>query len=150
MKNILKLMLLFVLVLPFQACSNDDDEVARPTLEVTPNNIAGIWELHEWSGTEGKAPVVYVEFIRKDRKFVIYQNYDSMYTRVITGTYELEEDYYKGMILKGKYDYGTGKWNNDYIVKALYEDTMVLVVDGDGAETLTYVRVSDLPASMTY
>ena len=150
MKNILKLMLLFVLVLPFQACSNDDDEVARPTLEVTPNNIAGIWELHEWSGTEGKAPVVYVEFIRKDRKFVIYQKYDSMYTRVITGTYELEEDYYKGMILKGKYDYGTGKWNKDYIVKYLYEDTMVIVVDGDGTETLTYVRVSDLPASMTY
>ena len=42
----------------FVACS-DDDEFTPPTLEVTPNNIAGIWELHEWSGTEGKAPVVY-------------------------------------------------------------------------------------------
>lgn len=146
MKNIFKLMLLLLLVLPFQACS-DDDETVRPTLEVTPNNIAGIWELHEWSGSS-EAPVVYVEFIRKDRKFKIYQKFDSMYPRVITGTYTLEEDYYKGTVITGKYDNGTGKWNNDYIVQALYEDAMILVVDGGDAETHTYVRVQELPAEI--
>lgn len=149
MKNIFKLMLLMLLVLPFNACSDDNDDVARPTLDVTPNNIAGIWKLHEWSGSDVNLPVVYIEFIRKDRQFKIYQKYDSMYPRVITGTYELNEDYYKGVVLTGKYDYGMGKWNNDYIVKALYEDTMILVVDGNDAEVQTYVRVSDLPASMT-
>lgn len=148
MKNIFKLMLLLMLALPFQACSNDDDETAPTTLEVTPNNIAGIWELHEWSGSEGKAPVVYLEFIRKDRKMKIYSKYDSMYTRVITGTYNLEKDYYKGTVITGKYDNGTGHWNNDYVVKALYKDVMILAVDGDDAETHTYVRVSQLPASI--
>ncbi len=147
MKNIFKLMLLFLLVLPFQACS-DDDEFTPPTLKVTPNNIAGIWELHEWSASDSDVPMVYVEFIRKDRKFKIYQKFDSMYTRVITGTYTLEEDDYKGIIIKGKYDNGTGKWNNDYIVEALYEGSMILVVDNDEPETHTYVRVEQLPAEI--
>lgn len=147
MKNIFRLMLLFLLVMPFQACS-DDDEFTPATLEITPNNIAGIWKLYDWSGSGDSAPLVYVEFIRKDRKFKIYQKYDSMYTRVITGTYELEENYYKGFVISGKYDYGTGKWNNDYIVEALYEDRMILLVDGDDAETHVYSRVEELPAEI--
>lgn len=148
MKNIFKLMLLLLLAIPFQACS-DDDEAVVPTLEVTPNNISGIWELHEWSGSDSEAPVVYIEFIRKDRKFKIYQKFDSMYPRVITGTYTIEKDDYKVVTLSGKYDNGTGNWNNDYIVKALYEDALILVTNGDESETHTYVRVQELPADIT-
>ena len=107
MKNIFKLMLLFLLALPFQACSDDDEAYVSP-LEVTPNNLSGIWELHEWSGSDSEAPVVYIEFIRKDRKFKIYQKFDSMYPRVITGTYTIEKDDYKVVTLSGKYDNGTG------------------------------------------
>ena len=155
MKNVFKLMLLFFLVLPFQACDNTDDEFTfpehnfnAPMLDVTPNNIAGIWELHSWSGSDSQVPLVYVEFIRKDRKFKIYQKFDSMYTRVITGTYTLEEDYYKGTIIKGKYDNGSGKWNCDYIVDALYQDGLVLSVDSEEPEIHTYVRVEQLPAEI--
>ncbi len=149
MKNIFKLMMLLLLVMPFQACS-DDDETKVTTLDVTPNNIAGIWKLHAWSGTATEQPMVYIEFIRKDRKFRIYQTYNSMLPEVKTGTYTIEEDYYKGDILKGKYDNGMGEWNNVYIVKALYESALELVVDSkEFEETQTFVRVSELPVEIT-
>lgn len=157
MKNIFKLMMLALLVIPFQGCS-DDDEASMPIvmgqgadfsipMEVTPNNLAGIWKLQSWSGSNQHTPVVYLELIRRDRKYYIYENYSSMYPRLITGTYSLESDYYKGTILKGKYDHASGNWNNDYIV-ALYANSMILTVDGDAGEVQVFVRVNEVPAEI--
>lgn len=146
MKNIFKLMILFLLVLPFQACS-DDEEAVVTTLDVTPNNVSGIWKLSEWSGGNGQVPNLYIEFVRRDKTFKIYEDVGSMYYEVKTGTFEIEEDIYKGSLIKGKYDYGTGKWNNDYIVQSLTETVMVLVADGDG-EVQTFVRVDEIPAEV--
>ena len=149
MKNFFKLMLLLLLVLPFQACS-DDDGPSVTKLEVTSNNLAGIWKLHSWSGVAGEQPVVYIEFIRKHNKFRIYQTYNSMLPEVKTGTFEIDSsDYYKGDVLKGKYDNGMGEWNNTYIVTALYETTLELKADTkEFSEVQTYVRVSELPTDI--
>lgn len=148
MKNFFKLMLLSLLLLPLQGCSNDDEAMIPTVLpvEVTPNNISGIWKLKSWSGSS-QTPVVYLELIRRDRKFKIYQHYDSMYPRLITGTFTLESDYYKGTIISGKYDYDSGFWNNDYIV-TLYSNSMVLTVDGNSSEVQVYTRVSEIPAEI--
>ncbi len=148
MKNFFKLMLLLLLVAPFQACS-DDDEPPVTALEVTPNNLAGIWKLHSWSGAAGEQPTVYIEFIRKDRKFRIYQTYNSMLPELKTGKYTIENDYYKGDILNGKYDNGMGEWNNAYIVTALYEEILELKADTEEFdEVQTFVRVSELPSEI--
>lgn len=150
MKSILKFLLLSLLVLPFQACS-DDDNVGLPgdlkPMEVTPNNISGTWKLQSWSGSEEYVPVVYVELIRKDRKFNMYQCINSMYPEFITGVYSLENDYYKGDILKGKYDYDSGSWNNDYVV-TLYKNRMVWVTDNGSGEVQEFVRVNEVPADI--
>ena len=49
MKNIFKLTALAVFLCCLVSC--DDDEPIIPTLEVTPANLNGTWELSEWNGT---------------------------------------------------------------------------------------------------
>lgn len=151
MKNFFKLMLLALLVLPFQACSNDDEASVSVVfvpgvgleipMEITPNNIAGVWELKSWSNS-AEPPVVYLEFIRKDRKYRMYQHFESMYPRLITGTYKIDEN-----TLTGKYDYINEYWSNEYTIE-LYQNTMVLTVKDDAADRQIYVRVSEVPAEI--
>ena len=102
MNTFLKTMAMLLLVLGFVACSSDDEFKPQP-LDVTPNNISGIWTLSEVNGE--KLPdnlFFYIEFVRRDRKFTSYLNLDSMYPRRITGTFSIEEDKYKGALLSGK------------------------------------------------
>lgn len=148
MKSILKIAAMFMLVFSFSACSEESEFVPQ-SLDVTPNNIAGIWKLEEVAGKEiPEGTFCYIGYVRRDRKFTIYQKFDSMYPRCITGTYSIEKDPHKGYVLSGKYDFGMGDWNNSYIVKALYETTMTLVVDAENGETSKYVRCNEVPADI--
>ena len=117
MKNLFKNIAIFFVVFSFAACSNDDVDFAPKSLEVTPHNISGYWKLTEYNGQKiPQGLFCYVEYIRKDRKFVMYQKFDSMYPRRITGVFSIEKDKYGKYILSGKYDYGMGEWNNKYFV----------------------------------
>ncbi len=153
MKNLFKLMLLFILAIPFQGCS-DDDSSSSSNLPVTYYSIKGVWKLQEWSGAGEELPVVYLEFFSgKEKKCNIYtKGLSTMYPDVVSGIYELEDDYYKGDIITGKYDNGkdTGKWSNDYIITLFKEDVMVWVVDGNKSDSYTYVRVDAVPEDMKY
>eukprot|EP00975_Prorocentrum_lima_P066602 12910107-Prorocentrum_lima.AAC.1 len=51
----------------------------------------------------------------------MYQKFDSMYARYITGSFSIENNPYLGYIISGVYDYGNGDWNNKYIVTDLLE-----------------------------
>lgn len=138
---------MLVLVFVLASCTRDDE--SAPQLEVTPNNISGIWALSEVDGE--KLPdglYCYIQFVRRDRTFTMYQKFDSMYPRCLTGTYEITKDDYKGYILSGKYDYGTGDWNNSYIVTGLYESSMQLTADDQSAEVCKYVRCNEIPADI--
>lgn len=150
MKSVLKFLLLCLMVLPFQACSDDDGAPLSPDLnpvEVTPNNISGVWKLQSWNDSEEQVPVVYLELIRRDRKFNLYQWFDSMYPSLKTGTFSLETDEDDVTTLKGKYNYSSGPWNNDYIV-TLFANRMVLVTDNELGEVQEFVRVSEVPADI--
>ena len=153
MKNLFKLMLLFILAIPFQGCS-DDDSFSSSKLPVTYYSISGVWELQEWSGAGEKLPEVYLEFLRgSERKYNIYtKGLNTMYPDVVSGTYELKKDYYKGDVITGKYDNGKGdgKWGNGYIITTFSEDVMVWVVDGNKSDSYTYVRVDAVPEDMKY
>ena len=148
MNAFLKTMAMLLLVLGFVACSSDDEFKPQP-LDVTPNNISGIWTLSEVNGE--KLPdnlFFYIEFVRRDRKFTSYLNLDSMYPRRITGTFSIEEDKYKGALLSGKYDFGAGAWNKTYIVSELYEDYMLLTADDDSGEVCKYIRCNEVPSEI--
>ena len=144
MKRFLKTMAL-MLVLVLTSCTRDE-ETAPQQLEVTPNNISGIWTLSEVNGEQlPDGLYCYIEFVRRDRIYTMYQKFDSMYPRRLTGSYEITRDEYKGYILSGKYDYGTGNWNNSYIVTELYEGSMLLTADAQSGDVCKYVRCNEVP-----
>lgn len=148
MKTFIKTIALMLLLAGVVACSKEDEQFPQQ-LEVTPNNISGIWYLDEVDGQPlADGLYCYIEFVRRERKFTIYQNFDSMYPRRLTGSFSLTKDDYKGDILSGKYDYGMGEWNSSYIVTGLFDKEMLLAADTVDGEICKYVRCNEVPAEI--
>ena len=109
MKYLKKFFTLLVIVLfacGFAACSSDDDEPEVPSLPVTPANIAGTWKLVEWNNGEQvpEANYCYNLFNPREQTFEMYQKFDSMYGRHITGSFSIKNDPYQGYIISGNYE----------------------------------------------
>ena len=50
MKRILRQVVLAITMTVIAVSCSDKEESVEPTLDVTPNNIAGCWRLDSWSG----------------------------------------------------------------------------------------------------
>ena len=143
MKRIFRLIVLAMVMTAVAVSCSDKDEYVEPTLDVTPNNIAGCWSLDSWSGGElSEASYVYIDFVRADKTYTLYQNIDSQYTRTITGHYFIYTDDEQGAIIRGNYDYGNGDWAHRYIVTNLTEDRMVWTALDNPADVSVYVRAT--------
>ena len=131
------------------ACQKEPSGAQVEYLDVTPNNIRGMWKLVEWDGqplTGGT--YFYIEFVRKDRTFTIWQNFDSIFNNAheVTGTYNIETDVEKGAIIIGKYDYDGGLWSYKYEVNDLTSNSMTWVVANDeNGFTQKFIRVDNIP-----
>ena len=148
MKKILRFTLLSLIAAAFCACDNDEAYVAP--MEVSPNNLAGTWQLAQWNGAPpAEGNYVYIEFIRKDQKYVMYQNYDSFSPRKLTGRFALTTDEELGAIIYGNYDYGAGDWQHRYIVTDLSSTSMVWTAKDDLSDVSLYVRCDGIPESIT-
>ena len=148
MKTFLKTIAFMLVLTGVFACTPEED-LTPQSLEVTPNNISGIWALAEVDGEQlPDGLYCYIQFVRRDRTFTMYQKFDSMYPRRLTGSFSITKDEYKGYILDGKYDYGMGDWNNSYIVTNLFEESMQLTVDGENGEVCKYVRCNEVSAEI--
>ena len=145
MKNIFRLMTLFSCLFFLAAC--DEEEMVISTLDVTPANLNGTWELAEWNGASlDEGTYCYITFNRKEQTFEMYQKFDSMYARYITGRFKIENDPYLGFVINGVYDYDNGDWNNEYIVTDLLESgSMVWTAKDDKNDVNKYVRCEKVP-----
>lgn len=145
MKKLLKGALLALMaVVAFSSCS-DDEKSVEPTLDVTAHNIAGSWRLQSWSGGElSEDSFVYIDFVRSDRTYTLYQNIDSQFTRTITGNYFIYTDAEAGAIIRGNYDYGNGDWAHRYVVTELTAERMVWTALDNSEDVSVYVR-AELP-----
>ena len=95
MKKMLKGAFLALMAVAMLTACNNDDEYQEPTLDVTPNNIAGSWRLESWSAGElAEGSYVYIDFVRADRTYTLYQNIDSHQLRTITGRYSEDVSVY--------------------------------------------------------
>ena len=153
MKYLKKLFTLLVIALfacGFAACSSDDDEPEEPSLEVTPNNLHGTWKLAEWNGEPlAEGTYCYIVLNRKDQTFEMYQKFDSMYGRHITGSFAIKNDPYQGYIISGSYDYGKGDWNQSYLVtRLLASGSMIWTAKDDVTDICRYERCKDVPAEI--
>ena len=145
MKKLLKgAFLALIAVVAMTACS-DEDPYQDPAMDVTPNNIAGTWRLASWSGGElAEGSYVFIDFVRADRTYTLYQNIDSPQLRILTGSYYIETDAELGAVIRGSYDYGNGEWTHRYIVSDLTADRMVWTAKNDANDVSVYVR-AELP-----
>ena len=148
MKRIFRLFVLAMMVTAVAVSCNDKEDYVEPTLDVTPNNIAGWWFLDSWSGGElSSGSYVYIDFVRADKTYTLYQNIDSQYMRAITGHYFIYTDDEKGAIIRGNYDYGNGDWSHRYVVTELTEGRMVWMALDNPADVSIYVRAT-LPSDL--
>ena len=131
-------------------CScNNTNEPTEVLVDVTPTNLAGVWMLESFDN--GKSLVdgdfVYIEFVRTDRSYTLYQSVGSMYTQTMTGNYFIEIDPAYGTIIRGNYgtdEYNYFDWSHRYIV-TMTADRMRWVAKDDEQNVSVYVRVDALP-----
>ena len=59
------------------SCEKTPEEIVY--LEVNANNISGQWQLVKWNGSDlSEGSYFYMDLVRKETKFTIYQNFDSL------------------------------------------------------------------------
>lgn len=149
MKKLLNLFLLSLTLCLLTAC-DDDHGYVNPELEVTANNVAGIWKLTRMSGAPlAEGSFVYIELIRKDCRFRMYDNLNSFDVYRTGGTFAIETDPARGAIIRGIYDNSMGQeWAHRYVVTGLTGERMVWTATDDAEDVSVYER-STLPEEFT-
>lgn len=129
---------------------NEIPEPEETQLEVNANNISGKWKLVEWNEAElSEGTYVYLELVRNDRTYTMYQNLDSFANvpHVITGSYYIETDVELGAVIRGNYDHDSGDWAHRYVVKSLTATTMIWVAKDNEDFVQKFSRVDSIPVA---
>ena len=132
----------------FISCTQKEEPIVY--LDVNAHTISGSWKLVDWNGAALKdSTYMYVNFVRNDRSFTIYQNLDSFkdVPHKITGSYYLEVDPAVGAVIRGNYDYDSGDWAHRYIVLELTKDSMKWVAKDNPEYIQVYKRIESVPVS---
>lgn len=131
------------------ACVKDEPVVIE-YLDVNANNISGSWELVEWNGAPlQQGTYVFLDIVRKDNTYTIYQNVDSFsdMPHTVTGKFFLETDPALGAVIRGNYDHDSGDWAHRYIVLELTKDSMKWVAKDNPEYIQVYKRIESVPVS---
>ena len=145
MKKYLMILLAAILC----SCNNNNYEQTETLIDVTPTSLAGVWMLESYDNgkTLAEGNFVYIEFVRSDRSYTLYQNVGSMYTQTMSGNYFIETDPNYGAIIRGNYgasDHNYLDWSHRYIV-SMTADRMRWQAKDDAENVSVYVRVESLP-----
>ena len=146
-KRIITILLSSIAVI---SCVEKESPIVEEQLEVNAHNISGSWKLVEWNGSAlFETTYMYVNFVRNDRTFTIYQNLDSFndVPHVARGTFFIETDMELGAIIRGMYDYDSGDWAHRYIVKSLTASEMIWVAKDDQTYIQKFSKVDSIPVA---
>ena len=146
-KRIITILLLAVALI---SCAEKETPVVEEQLDVNAHNISGSWKLVEWNGSAlNESTYMYVNFVRNDKTFTIYQNLDSFNNvpHVATGTFYIETDMELGAIIRGMYDYDSGDWSHRYIVKSLTASEMIWIAKDDDTYIQKFAKVDSIPVA---
>lgn len=148
MKKLLRIAVALSAVALSFACTKDNGP-ANTGLEVTPNNISGIWSLTEFCGEPLVEGVYcYMDIQRRDKKYVSYQNITGTPNVAVkdTGRYDL----YEGDVIKGVRDYNFSEyWEHAFTISGLTDDRMVWTATDDPDLVLVFVKCDSIPDGVT-
>ena len=139
-----------ILLSAFAFCSCVEKEEPIVYLDVNAHTISGSWQLVEWSGVSlNETTYMYVDFVRNDRTYTMYQNIDSFkdVPHKITGSYYLEVDPAIGAVIRGNYDHDSGDWAHRYIITDLTRSHMVWIAKDDPTFVQIWHRVDAIPVA---
>ena len=139
MKKIVKFAMVIIAMVAAFGCSKPD-ESGIVFLDVTPNNIKGVWRLESYdNGVKlAEGSYYYIVFDRAERTFVTYDNLGSMEASKNSGRYDITTN--GAAVIRGMYDFGRGDWEHSYYVRNLTTDSMLWVATDDESITQVYVR----------
>ncbi len=146
--NILKKISILLAAVSLASCVEKEEPIIY--LDVNAHTISGSWQLVEWSGVSlNETTYMYVDFVRNDRTYTIYQNLDSFNNvpHVATGSFYIETDLELGAVIRGNYDHDSGDWAHRYIVKNLTEKEMTWIAKDDETYVQKFVRVDSIPVA---
>lgn len=150
MKSLRALLPLLIMVsaLCVTSCDKGGEVSSAPKQNkaVTYYTIDGIWQLAEWNGVPlADGTHLYLKLDRKEHRFEMWDNLNSMYTVMRSGSFMLSVDNMQRDVISGWYDYGVGDWANDYFVELNVEGDRMLWSAVDGNEQMTFVECETLP-----
>lgn len=115
-------------------------------LDVTPNTLAGTWELVSLNSSPlAEGTYMHLTFIRKDCRFEMVTNLDSFMdvSHEMTGEFNIVTDEELGAVIIGNYDHDLGEWSHRYIVKDLTEDSMIWVAKDLPSYVQVFKRINE-------
>ena len=129
-------------------CDNGDkvSNTQKQNMAVTYFTIDGVWQLVEWNAAPlAEGTLLYIDLDRKEQRFEMWDNLNSMYPTMRSGGFLLSVDDMQRDIISGWYDFGVGDWSSDYVVELNVEgDQMVWSALAD-EEKMIFVEVDELP-----
>ena len=150
MKRLAYLFSTLALIFAVSSCEKvigGDEELL---LEVNANNISGKWQLMQWNESSlNDDTYVYIDIVRNDRTYTMYQNIDSFkdVPHKVTGSYYLEVDPAVGAVIRGNYDHDSGDWAHRYIITDLTRTKMVWTAKDDPTFVQIWNRVDSIPVA---
>ena len=149
MSNMKRYLTILFAALALCSCNKPNPDSIDPLIDVTPTTIAGVWMLESFDNGKSLAEgnFVYIEFVRSDRSYTLYQNVGSMYTQTMRGNYFIDTDPELGAVIRGNYgtdEYNYFDWSHRYIVQ-MRANTMRWIAKDDPENVSVYVRVDALP-----
>ena len=150
MKRLAYLFSTLALIFAVSSCEKEIGGDEELLLEVNANNISGKWQLMQWNESSlNDDTYVYIDIVRNDRTYTMYQNIDSFkdVPHMITGSYYLEVDPAVGAVIRGNYDHDSGDWAHRYIITDLTRTKMVWTAKDDPTFVQIWNRVDSIPVA---
>ena len=115
-------------------------------IAVTYSALDGCWQLTMWQGASmAEDTYLYIEFDRKEHRYTMWDNIDSMYATDTTGTFTITEEEDGSYTLSGTYDYGVGDWHAEYRIELSNGGDRMQWWSKSTNEVMDFVRIAEIP-----
>ena len=125
---------------------NESNNTKVQNMAVTYYTIDGVWSLAEWNDAPlAEGTLLYIDLDRKEHRFEMWDNLNSMYPTMRSGSFMLSVDDMQRDIISGWYDYSVGDWGDDYIVELNADGDKMTWRAVSSDEKMTFVEVDAFP-----